>query len=440
MTMPPRRSAGAARFVALCGVAATILAAALVAPAAARVTAAAAPRTAFGPAVEVKLPSNAASRTDAQLVAVSCPAARACVAGGFYVTKHGQDANFVVRQVRGRWSSVTRVPLPANAAGSGFSGVNGIWCTAPGFCEAVGSYTIKGGGFNPFDAFVAAEVRGSWRRAQELAAPAMSAVPPQSALTSVACPSRGNCVAVGEYFDNTGGRLLMAATQTNGRWGPLRALSAPMDASSPVVAQTNDVSCIRPGVCVADGWYDRSPAFFVPLAFRESGGTWRRAISIGLPANAEVKDQQAALLSVSCPAATLCVAVGDYFLSSGQRRSMALAGRGKLTARASEVMAAPKRAGSNPSFTELDSVSCISAKRCVAIGVFQPHTGKPGMMSLIRSGGRWGAATQILLPANAAPFTPQATDVSCTGTGYCAAVGSYSNRRGDQLPMAAVMP
>src|SRR5262249_47206452 len=96
--------------------------------------------------------------------------------------------------------------------------------------------------------------------------------------------------------------------------------------------------------------------------------------------------------------------------------------------------------------TDMQSVSCPSVQRCVAVGaIFEPSAAghKNFSMSLIRINGHWGSAHIIQLPANAltgADTHGVAYGTFCTRSGYCAAVGAYSPVTVNPRAMAAVMP
>jgi len=347
----------------------------------------------------------------------------------------------VVGQSLGRWLRASELQLPADAV-STFAEVEGVACALIGYCAAVGDYVSKSG---QDEAFFAREVGGRWLRAQALALPVNAATPRFSRLRGVACTGRQACTAAGDYQDAAGNDQAMVVTETNGHLGRAREISAPPNASKPVNVFATSISCFRAGACVAAGGYtDRSGAF-VPMSFTQSGGRWRRATAISLPGNALTGSAQSAPLnSVSCTASGFCTAVGEYHTSSAVR-AMAISGSRRLSGRTSEITAAPP--GVAHAFeTDLQSVSCPSAQRCVAVGViFEPSaSGHENLsMSLIRMNGHWGSAHMIQLPANAltgADTHAVAYGTSCTRSGYCAAVGAYSPVTVNPRAMAAVMP
>lgn len=397
---------------------------------------------AFGRAIEIQPPLNSSSPPSDALSTVSCASPGACAAGGLYFDRRGHQQAMIVGQSHGRWHRASELQLPATAAAAPFAEVKGIACAVTGYCAAVGDYVSKGG---QGEAFFASEVGGRWLRAQALALPVGAATPRFSQLWGVSCTGGLACTAAGSYRDAAGKEQAMVVTETNGHLGRAREISAPPNASTSVNAFVSSISCFRPGDCVAAGGYTDSSGAFVPMSFTQSAGRWRRATAISLPGNALTNFAQSAPLnSVSCTATGFCTAVGEYYTSSAIR-AMAISGSLGLSGRTSEITAAPPGVA-HAYETDLQSVSCLSAQRCVAVGViFEPSAAghENPAMSLIRMNGHWGSAHTIQLPANAltgADTHGTAYGTSCTRSGYCAAVGAYSPVTVNPRAMAAVMP
>ena len=74
----------------------------------------------------------------------------------------------------------------------------------------------------------------------------------------------------------------------------------------------------------------------------------------------------------------------------------------------------------------LNGVVCTSSTQCVAVGRYQAHSGGGKALIISRSGGSWGSAHSVTLPANAAnPADATLNAVACRSFGNCTAVGSY---------------
>ena len=78
---------------------------------------------------------------------------------------------------------------------------------------------------------------------------------------------------------------------------------------------------------------------------------------------------------------------------------------------------------------ELKSVACTSAAACVAVGEYTNRAGNTVPMAVVRSRGRWGTAIRLPVPAGAlksAGFTDP-MGVACPKVGHCAVVGEYND-------------
>ncbi len=287
--------------------------------------------------------------TNAELDGVSCTSAGNCTAVG-YDTDSSGDHGLVATETEGSWSPATETAAPTGATRSRLSGVS---CTSAGNCTAVGYDTGSSGDHG----LVATETEGSWGQAIEVVPPVGFASPPANArLTSVSCPTAGNCEAVGEFFSGSsgigsGGMLavfeqggtwargtqvapgaqlsgvsctsagdcegaggdgargnsqnLIVAAATEGGWGQGTPVMAPLGGPS---ANAAGISCASPGDCVAVGWYWAPSLAIYPFAVMETGGTWSQATPIAAPFGAHT----AQLTSVSCTSAGTCVAVGSF--------------------------------------------------------------------------------------------------------------------------------
>ena len=115
------------------------------------------------------------------------------------------------------------------------------------------------------------------------------------------------------------------------------------------------------------------------------------------------------LTSVSCSSATVCTAVGDYWIDSN---SYTLAERWNGTAWS--IQSTPNPLGASRSF--LKGVSCPSASACMAVGI-------TGSTALIE---RWnGKKWSILTPAADTGYS-NLQAVSCSRANVCTAVGAHS--------------
>ena len=171
----------------------------------------------------------------------------------------------------------------------------------------------------------------------------------------------------------------------------------------------NAVSCSSPRACTAVGVFDNVPGRGT-LAERWDGASWSIQASAN-PAGALT----AVLFGVSCPAATFCVAVGNYQNRTGRHAILAEAWNGSSWS----VLPAPPPAGARRSF--LNGVSCTSATACTAVGSYQARSGKHVTLAE-----RWDGTTWSIQPTPnpATPPRSALAAVSCTSASACTAVGS----------------
>ena len=149
------------------------------------------------------------------------------------------------------------------------------------------------------------------------------------------------------------------------------------------------------------------------------------AVQMILPAGAGT-NPQAGMDSVSCVSAGNCTAVGGYTDSSGNEQGV-LSTETSGTWGGGVEAPLPTNAGSNPQVF-LTSVSCTSAGNCTAVGGYLDSSGGLQGLLLTETSGTWARGVEASLPSNATlPFpTVTLNQVSCTSAGDCTAVGVYS--------------
>ena len=188
---------------------------------------------------------------------LSCPSAGNCTAVGGYEGTNGAEEGLILTERDGVWSPGFKAPLPRNAvpkieSNEFNSPLVSVSCAATDDCAAVGRY----GPGSP-RGLLLTERGGTWK-ASSLALPAKAKAPGGVYLTSVSCPSRGNCAAVGHYRWKRATHGLVVR-ERGGKW--LRAANAavPRGASSKQHTFLNSVSCPSASTCTAGGYYaDRS--------------------------------------------------------------------------------------------------------------------------------------------------------------------------------------
>lgn len=397
------------------------------APAASAATSAPAPT-----AVQVRTPPNAKPATGATLTAVSCVAPKFCGAAGQYVDTGGGSQVMVVTENNGRWGRGQELKMPKSAARNPLAAVNSIACTGTGDCVAGGSYEVNG----QFRGWIATESKGAWGRARVIGPPP-AAPKVNFVIFAVACSVTGSCVAVGGYRDNHGSAQVFTADEVKGTWGKAAKLQMPANASTNTGAFAAGASCALPGNCVAVGEYNDKAVIARPFAATESGGRWHPAVQVVLPAGASAS-VGAIATAVSCPVPGGCVAVGQYSDQLDNGKSFTLTENKGHWRHAATFTKVPANAAPNPQ-PALNGVTCPIPGSCVAVGSYTTKSGSTAAFMAFRHGGHWLGGLQVKPPANAGPSLALLTGASCTTTPFCAVVGYYNTKAGQNAAMGAAL-
>ena len=275
---------------------------------------------------------------------VSCTSPTNCVAVGARF-RSGIE-NTLVERWDGKTWAVVASPNPKDLQ----AGLVDVSCTSPTNCMAVGSASSFP---NPFVGVVQTTLMEQWngKHWTILASPNAGGVDTND-LSGVSCTSPTNCIAVGTAYNNVGPFRTLVERWNGKTWAIV---------ASPKVAgfSLSRVSCTSPTSCVAVGFDDNSPdpGVFatVALAMNWNGKTWattQNATSGGLS-------------GVSCTSATNCVAVGDLE-GNFPNQTLAEQWNGKTWT----IVASPNVTGATAN--ALGAVSCRTAAACMAVGEYAP--------------------------------------------------------------------
>jgi hypothetical protein len=320
-------------------------------------------------------------------------------------------------------------PLPANAGSGGYAYLFSVACPSTGSCVAVGNYMNSSGNWQ---GLIETLSGGSWE-ATEVTLPGNAEGDTGSSLDSVACPSTTSCVAVGDY--NNGASALVV-TGSGTTW---KATEAPLPANaSGGFAVLNSVACPSATSCVAAGDYYGTPAgtpFGLIVTGPAGSGTTWTPTEAPLPANG-ISSYLGEWPAVACMSATSCVAIWTYDNSSGTQQGVLDSGSGNNWT-PSEVPLPGDASTSTPEFIlgsatngAEQPVACSTAT-CVAIGHYVDSSGIIQSLLVTGSGTNW-TQTQAPKPANASgPFTVL-NSVACQSATTCVAAGEYSTSSGTQ--------
>lgn len=319
--------------------------------------------------------------------------------------------------------------LPANAATGSAQDVelSSISCPSAGDCSAVGSYVDNTGAT---DLLLLTETGGAWGAGTEAVLPANAAASQDGVgLDSVSCASAGNCSAVGSYFDSSGATEGLLVNETAGTWGAAVEATLPANAApTKQSASLNSVSCTAAGSCSAVGAYANDDSGADGLLLTETAGGWGAGVEAALPANTSTPDE-AGLVAVSCASAGNCSAVGSYADVPGGEGLLVSETDGSWKTGVEAPL--PANASTALPGVDLSAISCASAGDCSAVGVYNNDSSSSNGVLLTETAGSWATGVTATLPASAgAGGEVDLNAVSCASAGDCAAVGGYANRDG----------
>jgi hypothetical protein len=233
---------------------------------------------------------------------VSCTAAGACTAAGFYDTHSGAEVALAERWNGAKW---TIQKLPSVAKLTLF---NSVSCTSARACIAVGFLNKTGKG--DAQPFAEAWNGKSWK-AQHVPLPKGA---PGGAFSGISCSAAKDCTATGAGFAANGKPL---AERWNGtKWAAQATVAPPNFETSTSEVALIGVSCSAARACTAVGSYTPNNE---PETFGEgwNGAKWSLQATY-----APIVSEGSILGGVSC-SAPKCIAVGAYIAFAGNTATLA---------------------------------------------------------------------------------------------------------------------
>jgi Putative Ig domain len=324
-------------------------------------------------------------------------------------------------------TSGTAIEVPGTAAlnVSGYAQVTSVSCPSAGNCSAGGYYQEGAADRYDVQAFVADEVNGSWHDAIEV--PGTAALNDGWAeVTSLSCASAGNC-AVGGFYQDGGSGQVFVADEVDGAWH--NAVEVPGTAASAgQSAALTSVSCASAGNCVAGGaYYPGSSDAAQPFVADEVDGAWHDAVQV--PAAGE-PGPGGMVTSVSCASAGNCSIAGE----SGDEPFLA----GEVNGTWHDAIQVPGLAALNTGgYPSVTSVSCASAGNCAAGGRYAVGSSESYPFVADEVGGIWHAAAKIIGDGALSGGYGTVTSVSCASAGNCVAGGGQQDLANDYQPFVA---
>lgn len=178
------------------------------------------------------------------------------------------------------------------------------------------------------------------------------------------------------------------------------------------------VSCVSAKLCEAVGYHVKGSHNQRTLTESWNGSVWSLVASPNIGTNPTVDLN--VLWGVSCPWAGSCEAVGTYFsASNGHDRTLVESWNGSAWSLASS----PNRGWNNNIF---DSVSCVSADWCKAVGSYAEASGVQRTLVESWNGNAWSLASS----PNFGKHANALEGVSCSSISSCKAVGGYLDNHG----------
>lgn len=226
-------------------------------------------------------------------------------------------------------------------------------------------------------------------------------------LSSVSCPAKRTCLAVGGPDNSFMGTGAIAYRWNGGRWSALR-LPNPDNSSLDGVSCISRRSCIAVGGPVIGEGNGRGA-----LAMHWNGHRWS-VLSTPRPTDNSLGD-------VSCVSATACTALSSRW------------GAERWNGSSWHIQRIRKPPGARGH--SLGGVSCSSLTACTAVGaIFFGTNDADGGRTLVEHwNGRHWAIQRTPVPAGA--LLSQLSDVSCSAPNACTAVGSTELAPGSELPL-----
>ncbi len=353
---------------------------------------------------------NQPGASDSVLSAVSCVHGGMCMAvGTYYSGSNGAQSMLAERRRHDSW---TIEPTPPDN-GAGDSLLTGVSCTTPSFCMAVG-YSVSS-----HKGAVVRALAERWNGRAWNAEPTPLPVAHDhwAVLTSVACSSTADCIAVGGYIRNSSSaqEQPLAESWDGTTWSLLGAPNPHAENGSAFTA----VACAASDACEVVGDYDYADVAQSVFAYGYDGSAWVSQKQVN-PAGQEYNSDSA----VSCVSAAACTSVGSWFDSG----PLGLAERWDGSTWSRQRVRQPAGSATD----EFEGVSCAAVIACVAVGDSAGNLNDYPTATLAEV---WDGTTwRILDTPDPAGASSALLGVSCVEPSTCVAVGNaFAGKMGSTL-------
>ncbi len=354
---------------------------------------------------------------------LSCPSAGNCGAGGYYAPGVSTIQALVASETKGTWGKAQAVKGLAKLNVGHDAEIDSIACATPGNCSAGGFYTVKTKDIlADTDVFVVNERNGVWGKAEEIPGTAKLNSFNNAQVEQIACPSPGDCTAVGYYSTSETSSNVFSVTEKNGTWGKAQAVPGIPAGEHVVITR---IVCHSANNCTGAGTFSTGTiGVFSPFAINEVNGKWGKITALAGVSASGAGDQQ--VLSLSCPTPGDCTAAGNFRPPSGPDQPFVVAETNGVWGTAQPI---PGVVGLSSSFggeIGVGGVVCESAGNCSAAGHFFAKVGD-GVFVSTEKNGVWGQATALPgLQALNVGREASIPRLDCGADGSCSLGGFYA--------------
>ncbi len=345
---------------------------------------------------ETPLPLGAAFKSEGQLWGLSCTSATACVAVG----GGGVATPIVVQGNPATWTGSSPVGVTHGLGAGAMDHYQAVACASASSCTAVGNNNAS-----PADPFSSTGNPAGWHTAAVRLLPFTS--PDFGILagkvSGLSCPLPTGCIVAGAL---AGVGLVLDGTEPH--WASAHVSEVSAKSGSFYFESLLGVACATPADCLGVG----SASGGGPLLIGGNPASWRLHAAHDLPL-AKSYGSGGSLASVSCPSAAECVAVG----SDNKSELLEVIGTARATGDKASQITVPK---SMSGYGVLNSVSCVSTTDCVAVGA----DFKDQPIVLHGNPRTWKSSVRQLTLGAAFQKIGTLDSVDCVSATSCVAVGT----------------
>ena len=341
--------------------------------------------------------------TTSRLNGVACSSPSLCFAVGAATSAGNQNALIE------RWDGTTWTIQTIGSPGRG-SELYGVSCPSATFCMAVGAFAPSSG------TAVEAPLALTWNGTAWTQRTAVLGATESGVFRAVSCTSAAFCETAGDTFTSSSSSNTLAE-----RWNGAR-FTRQLTAGLPP-AFFLGLSCASSTFCVADGGESPFPGLTIPFVESFNGSAWtpqsttRTGQFLITPPGAT----NPSLAAASCPSASACQLVGSYTNPEGSISTPWAAGLsgGSWSREANPYVFAD---------ATFNAVSCATASDCWAVGRYTDFFGEALLL-----GEYWDGASWQLADIPTIGVFPELRAVACPTTDDCEAVGTAAPSSGQAI-------